>query len=118
MIQTLMNPLKIKESIHCQSGESRARCEALALSSNFKSFWTPAPVPDPDPGFAGVTGIETYCDLVKIGPPEADWSLGFIWNLVLEVWDLTNFNLEKKVLLIQSELNKVHMRQTWAQMHE
>jgi hypothetical protein len=25
------------------------------VSSYFKMFWTPAPVPDPDPGFAGVT---------------------------------------------------------------
>jgi len=26
-----------------------------AVSSYFKMFWTPAPVPDSDPGFAGVT---------------------------------------------------------------
>jgi hypothetical protein len=24
-------------------------------SSDFNSFWTPAPAPSPDPGFAGVT---------------------------------------------------------------
>ena len=59
MIQTLMNPLKVIQSISCHSGESRARSEALALSSNFKSFWTPA--------LAGVTRIETFQDFVKIG---------------------------------------------------
>ena len=62
MIQTLMNPLKVKKSINCHCGEVRARSEVLALFSNFKSFWTPAPALDTDPGFAGVTRIETFCD--------------------------------------------------------
>ena len=35
-------------------------------SSHFNSSWTPALAPDPDPGFAGVTGIETFYDFVKI----------------------------------------------------
>jgi len=28
-------------------------------------FWTAAPVPDPDPGFAGVTGLETFYEGIK-----------------------------------------------------
>jgi hypothetical protein len=44
-----MNPLKVN---FCHSGESRARSEALALSSYFNSFWTPA--------FAGVTGLGLF----------------------------------------------------------
>jgi hypothetical protein len=59
MIQTLTNPKKVKKSIYCHSGESRVRSEALALSSHFKSFWTPAS--------AGVTKIEIFYDFVKIG---------------------------------------------------
>jgi len=34
-------------------------------SSVFNKFWTPAPVPDPDPGFAGVTvfgNIDDFCN--------------------------------------------------------
>ena len=23
-------------------------------------------------------------------PPQADWSLGFIWNLIFDAWNLTN----------------------------
>ena len=29
-------------------------------SSHFNSFWTPAPAPDLDPGFAGVTGLGLF----------------------------------------------------------
>jgi hypothetical protein len=29
-------------------------------SSHFNSFWTPAPAPDSDPGFAGVTGLRLF----------------------------------------------------------
>ena len=32
-----------------------------------KYFWTPAPVPDPDPGFARVTALGTFYDFVKFG---------------------------------------------------
>jgi hypothetical protein len=45
-----MSPQKIKKPIYCHSGEGRARSEALALSSDFNRFWTPA--------FAGVTKFE------------------------------------------------------------
>ena len=44
------------------SGESRARSEALALSSIFNKFWTPA--------VAGVTRLETFYETIKI-----DWHL-------------------------------------------
>ena len=47
-----MNPQKVKNPIFCHSGESRARSEALALSSHFNSFWTPA--------FAGVTELRLF----------------------------------------------------------
>jgi len=30
-----------------------------------KQFWTPAPVPDLDPGFAGVTALKTFYKAVK-----------------------------------------------------
>ena len=32
------------------------------------------------------------------------WSLGFVWNSVLVIWDLKNFILEKKVRLNPFEL--------------
>ena len=45
------------------------------------------------------------------------WNLGFIWNLEIKIWDLTNFLLDKKDLLEQSEfhrLNLVHNKVTMA----
>ena len=55
MTQTLMNPLKFIKSIYYHSNESQARGDALALSINYESIWTPGPAPDTDPGFAGMT---------------------------------------------------------------
>jgi hypothetical protein len=43
----------------CHSGENRARSEALALSSYFNCFWTPA--------FAGVTGLGLFTEQSTFG---------------------------------------------------
>ena len=44
-------------------------------SRNTKNFWTPAPVPDTDPGFAGVTAWRTFCETVKVVP----------WNFAISI---------------------------------
>jgi len=32
--------------------------------------WIPAPVPDPDPGFAGMTKLPVLCSYAKVSLPE------------------------------------------------
>jgi hypothetical protein len=53
LLSTLLQPLcdKPEHAVFRHSGE----CRNPIKVKRSKSFWTPAPVPDSDPGFAGVT---------------------------------------------------------------
>jgi hypothetical protein len=88
-----MNPGK--KAIYCHSGKSRARSEALALSSHFKK-----PL---DSGFRRSDGIATFYSIIKTcycifywTSREGSvlvieyWNLRFICNLVLVIWDFMN----------------------------
>jgi len=35
-------------------------------------FWTPVPVPDSDPGFAGVTALGTFYECIRYSKGDAD----------------------------------------------
>ena len=84
------------------SGESRARSEALALSSNLNMHWMPDQVRHDDPG--------TFYETINIHFLDIEyWNLRFICNLVLVIWNLTSFILKNAFLLCQPEYFKLHM---------
>jgi hypothetical protein len=54
-------------------------------SRNYERFWTPAPVPDHDPGFAGVKALTTFFTKASVFC-RLDFILGIV-RRVLEVAD-------------------------------
>jgi len=58
MVSTVIPaPLQVRDKLQPESRKN-------------KPFWTPAPVPDPDPGFAGVTTLRAICETVFIAQSE------------------------------------------------
>ena len=57
-------------------------------SSHFKSFWTPEPAPDLDPGFAGVTGLRLFMILTFYVLNLCFWSFEFVSDFGFRASDL------------------------------
>ncbi len=57
-----MNPQKVKKSIYCHSGESRN--PVISIASGLRRLPR-----TPDPGFAGVTGLELFTKRLIFNDP-------------------------------------------------